>query len=288
MDLSIIIVNYNTRELTLHALESIYASQTEFSYEVILVDNLSSDGSVASIRELHPRVRIIQNDENVGFAKANNQGIALSKGRYVLLLNSDTYVNGDTIQVMATFMEDNPGIGASTCKVVLPDGRLDPACKRGFPTPLAAFFYLSGLSKIFPKSPIFNRYHLGHLDPNEVNLVDAIVGAFMLVRRDVIDAVGLLDESFFMYGEDIDWCFRIREAGWPIYFYPRTQIVHYKGGSSSSRSTRLIREFYRAMLLFYEKHYRTVYHPVIGKIIHIGINFLMFVALGSHLFRQKS
>ena len=279
VDVSVVIVNYNTRAMTLQALESVFTSETVCSYEVILVDNASSDDSVGSVRSVFPNVLIIENRTNVGFATANNQGIRISSGRYVLLLNSDTRLEIDTMQSMVAFMDEQPMAGVSGCKVLLPDGRLDAACKRGFPTPLTSLFYVSGVARLFPRSAVLNRYHMGHLSADDTSPVDAVVGAFMLVRRNVIDQVGLLDEEFFMYGEDIDWCYRIKQAGWQVYYYPRAQIMHYKGGSSPRRPPWLVREFYRAMLLFYKKHYQHVYNPIVSIAVNAGIGLAMSLAL---------
>lgn len=200
MDLSILIVNYNTCQLTVDCLRSVFASETEYTYEVILIDNNSKDESIQTIRELFPRVKLIENTENTGFAKANNQGMEVAEGRYMLLLNSDTIIQQDTIQTMVAFMDYNPIIGASGCKIVLPDGSLDKACKRGFPTPSASFYYAFGLSKLFPNKPEFNQYQLGYLNPDVEYPVDCLVGAFMLVRRETIEQVGGLDETFYVRG----------------------------------------------------------------------------------------
>lgn len=271
MDVSIIIVNYNTPKLTVDAIDSILSSQTKYSFEIIVVDNHSSDHSVQLIKERFPEVKLIVNEENVGFAKANNQGINLSNGRYILLLNSDTIVKEDTIEKMIEFMDKNRQVGASGCKVLLPNGKLDQACHRGFPTPKASFYYLVGLSKLFPKSPRFNQYHLGYMNFDEPHPIDCLVGAFMLVRREVIEQVGLLDENFFMYGEDIDWCYRIKQAGWEIYYCPSTSIIHYKGASSKKKPFKIVYEFHRAMFLFHKKHYSKKYSFIINSLVYIGI-----------------
>ncbi|KIL38740.1 glycosyl transferase family 2 [Gordoniibacillus kamchatkensis] len=277
MDLSILIVNYNTRELTLQALRSVYASKTAYTYEVILIDNASRDDSVAAIAAEFPQVRLIANSENVGFAKANNQGMRMAQGRYMLLLNSDTEIQPDTLKIMVTFMETHPEVGASGCKVVLPDGSLDKACKRGFPTPSASFFYAFGFSKLFPKIPAFNQYQLGYLNPDDEYPVDCLVGAFMLVRAETIRQVGMLDEQFFMYGDDVDWCYRIKQAGWVNYYYPRTSILHHKRASWRKKPTRMIYEFHRAMYLFHRKHYWKKYSFLVnGAVVAgIGVKFLL-------------
>jgi len=281
MDLSIIVLNYNTCQLTLDALESVYASKTIYQYEVIVVDNNSTDNSVIEIQNQYPQVILIQNKDNLGFAKGNNQGIKASNGRYILLLNSDTIIQPDTLDIMLRFMDNSPSVGASGCKLVLTDGNLDKACKRGFPTPSASFYYAFGISKLFPNNPRYNQYQLSYMDENQDYPVDCLVGAFMMVRRETIDQVGLLDEDFFMYGEDIDWCYRIKEAGWGIHYYPYTQILHLKGASSRRKPFKIIYEFHRAMYLFHKKHYQRRYNFIINSLVYTGIfvKFLLSVAL---------
>ncbi|WP_040952381.1 glycosyltransferase family 2 protein [Gorillibacterium massiliense] len=279
MDLSIIIVSYNTIELTLNALQSVFNSATSYQFEVFVVDNASEDGSPAAIKERYPQVRLLTNDQNLGFSKANNQAIRLTCGRYVLLLNSDTVVHQETLDVMLRYMDAHHDVGAAGCKVILPDGSLDKACKRGFPTPSASFYYAFGFSKFFPKAPRFNGYQLGYLNPDESYPVDCLVGAFMLVRRETIDQVGMLDEAFFMYGEDIDWCYRIKEAGWVVYYYPQTSIIHYKRASSRAKPVPIIYAFHEAMLLFHRKHYRQRYPFYINGLVYAGIYVKLGLAL---------
>ncbi|WP_372009574.1 glycosyltransferase family 2 protein [Paenibacillus chitinolyticus] len=271
MDLSIIIVSFNTRQITLNCLQSIYSSIVGYTFEVFLVDNSSTDGTTTAVMNTFPKVRIIKNKTNVGFSRANNQGIKEADGRYILLLNSDTILKRDTLQIMLDFMQASPEVGASGCKVVLPNGTLDKACKRGFPTPSASFYYAFGIARLFPDIPRFNGYQLSHLNPDEEYPVDCLVGAFMLVRRETIDEVGLLDEEFFMYGEDVDWCYRIKQAGWQIYYYPRTEITHYKGASSRRKPFKIIYEFHRAMFLFHRKHYKRKYSFLTNVAVYIGI-----------------
>ncbi|MCD1259511.1 glycosyltransferase family 2 protein [Paenibacillus athensensis] len=271
MDISILIVSFNTRKLTLECLQSVYASQTEYEFEVTVIDNDSSDDSVSQIRKHFPQVRVIANRQNVGFAKANNQGIALANGRYVLLLNSDTTVEADTLQKMTDFMEEHPHAGAGGCRVDLPDGSLDKACKRGFPTPSASFYYAFGIARLFPRVPRFNQYQLGYLDPQQTHKIDCLVGAFMLVRKAVIDQIGPLDEQFFMYGEDIDWCYRIKQAGWDVYYYPGTRIIHHKGASSRRKPLKIVYEFHRAMAIFHNKHYSSRYPFWINGLVYTGV-----------------
>lgn len=279
IDASIIIVNYNTRQLTLDCLASVYASQSSYQYELIVIDNASHDCSVEAIREAYPDVQLIANQNNTGFAVANNQGMEIAKGRYVLLLNSDTVVQPDTLHTMIYFMDRHPEMGASGCKVILPDGSLDKACKRGFPTPSASFYYAFGISRLFPDRPKFNQYQLGHLSPDDEYPVDCLVGAFMLVRRETIEQVGGLDETFFMYGEDIDWCYRIKEAGWGIFYYPRTYIVHYKGGSARRKPLKITYEFHRAMWVFHRKHYAKKYNRLTNTAVWMGISLKFTLSL---------
>jgi GT2 family glycosyltransferase len=285
MDLSIIIVNYRTRELTLACIASVYASITSYDFEIILIDNASHDGMIAAANEQFPEVITIANTDNLGFSKANNQGIRIAQGRYVLLLNSDTIVQQDTLQTMLRFMDENPTVGASGCKIVLPDGSLDKACKRGFPTPSASFYYAFGFSKLFPNIPRFNQYQLGYLDPDQSYPIDSLVGAFMLIRREAIEQVGMLDEEFFMYGEDIDWCYRIKQAGWVNYYYPQTQIVHHKGASSRRKPYKIIYEFHRAMILFHNKHYRQKYSWLTNAIVYTGVGMKFVLSLARNKLR---
>lgn len=271
MDLSIIIVSYNTRDLTIDCLNSVFDSDTEYTYEVIVVDNDSRDDSVPAIKEQFPQVRLIENHANTGFAKANNQAMEIAHGRYMLLLNSDTIVQPGTLQTMLAYMEEHPAVGASGCKVILPDGSLDKACRRGFPTPSASFYYAFGLSRLFPDNPRFNQYHLSYLDPNDTYPVDCLVGAFMLLRQETFAQVGGLDETFFMYGEDIDWCYRIKQAGWEIHYHPATYIVHYKGASSRRKPMKIIYEFHRAMWVFHRKHFKRRYSWFTNMAVFSGI-----------------
>lgn len=279
MDLSIIIVNFNTEKLTLDCLKSIYKSVTSYNIEVFVVDNASSDSSVEAINKHFPQVNLIQNNENVGFSKANNQAIKLSIGRYVLLLNSDTILNKDTLQAMISYMDEQPSVGASGCEVNLSNGQLDKACHRGFPTPEASFYYMSGLAKKFPNNPKYNLYHKSYLNMKEIHEIDCLVGAFMMVRKEVVEQVGMLDETFFMYGEDIDWCYRIKESGWKITYNPTVSIIHYKGASSKKKPYKIVYEFHRAMYIFHKKHYEKKYSFIENNCIYAGIAIKFLVEL---------
>ncbi|TVX89397.1 glycosyltransferase family 2 protein [Paenibacillus agilis] len=279
MDLSIIIVNYNTKQLTLNCVASVLESETEYTYEIILVDNASKDDTVVAVKQQYPCVHLIENKDNLGFSKANNQGMHVAKGRYVLLLNSDTIVQPDTFDIMIRFMDENPKVGSAGCKVVLPDGSLDKACKRGFPTPAATFYYVSGISKRYPNSPKYNAYHRGDLDENGSYPIDCLVGAFMMVRREAIEQVGMLDEDYFMYGEDVDWCYRIQQAGWVNYYHAATSILHLKRASSRNKPYKITYEFHRAIYLLHKKNFAKYYPWWVNAFMYTGIVVKTAVAL---------
>jgi GT2 family glycosyltransferase len=223
--------------------------------ETIVVDNDSVDGSVEHIRHHFPEVRLIANADNRGFARANNQAIREARGKYVLLLNPDTILEKDTLTQCFGFMEKKPGCGAVGVKMIDGEGKFLPESKRGFPTPFTSLMRLTGLSRLFPESRIFNQYNLGYLDEDEINEVDVLCGAFMFIRKEALDRVGLLDEAFFMYGEDIDLSYRIQQGGYRIFYLPTTTIVHFKGESTKKSSLRYYSTFYSAMAIFAKKHY---------------------------------
>lgn len=279
MLLSIIIVSYNTRELLKNCIESIYMTYLKNNLEILVVDNGSSDGSPAMVREEFGNVILIESKENLGFAKANNIAVKRSKGDYILLLNPDTIVTEACLDKCVSYMDKHKNIGVLGCKVILPDGRLDLACRRSFPTPEVSFYRMTGLSKLFPKNKRIGQYNLTYLDENETYEVDSVVGAFMMVRREVVEQVGMLDEDYFMYGEDIDWCYRIKQAGWKVVYYHEAEIVHYKGASGGKKNPRIIREFYRAMYFFYKKHYKSKYSFITTGLIYLGITLKLMLSL---------
>jgi N-acetylglucosaminyl-diphospho-decaprenol L-rhamnosyltransferase len=262
-DLAVVIVSYNVRDLIRACLRSIEGARSNLGVDVWVVDNGSSDGSVDLIRKEFPRVKVRETGRNVGFARANNlvlkeilaQAAPREMPRYVLLLNPDTEVPPSALAEMLAFMDAHPEAGAAGPKLVLSDGSLDLACRRSFPTPSVAFYRLFGLSRLFPRSRQFGRYNLTYLDPDDVAEVDSVVGAFMLVRGEVLRTVGLLDESFFMYGEDLDWSLRIKQAGWRVLYNGRTTVLHHKRASSRQRNVQSLLAFYQAMLIFFRKHY---------------------------------
>lgn len=290
VDLAIVIVNYNTREDLDRCLGSIARSEGDFSRVVIVVDNASTDGSAEMVRAKHPWVdRLIVTDHNGGYAYANNIGLrALGFGeeaptnslpRYVLLLNPDTILPPTALKEMLDFMDRSPDVGAAGPKLVRQDGRLDLACRRSFPTPAVSFYRMVGLSKLFPSSPRFGRYNMTFLDPDLETDVDAVVGAFMLMRAEALQEAGLLDEAFFMYGEDLDLCYRIKEKGWRIVYHPQVTVVHVKGASSRKASRRAIAAFYDAMRIFHNKHYRASTPALVNVLIDLGISAFKAFAL---------
>lgn len=254
-DLSIIVVNYNVQHFLRQTLDSINRASSDINTEVFVVDNNSIDGSVNMVIQDFPQVKLIANKDNPGFSKANNQAILQSKGKYILLLNPDTVLQEDTLKKCFSFMESHPEAGAVGAKMLDGSGQFLPESKRGFPSPWVSFCKATGLSSIFKKSKTFNQYHLGYLDENETNEIDVLCGAFMFMRKSVIDEVGMLDEAFFMYGEDIDLSYRIKEAGYKIYYFPETQLIHFKGESTKKSSVNYVRVFYQAMIIFAKKHF---------------------------------
>ncbi len=277
VDLSIIIINYCTYDLTKQAIESIINKDYSFDYEIIIVDNASDDDSIPKLKEdfqyelKEGLINFIINTENNGFAYANNLALKTIKSTYVLLLNSDTIIIKDCLNECLQYMEANKNIGALGCKIKLPDGSLDKACRRSYPDVHVSFYRMTGLSKLFPQSKRFAKYNLTYLDENGTYNVDSLSGAFMLLRSEVVNHVGLLDEEFFMYGEDIDYCYRIKEAGWKVVYYGEAEIIHYKGASSKKQETKLLYEFYKSMHIFYNKHYQEQYPWIITIITYTGI-----------------
>jgi hypothetical protein len=280
-DLSIIIVNYNTCDLLRACLTSIYNSQGHLSFEVIVIDNASTDGSVMMVEAEFPHVELIVSRLNGGYAYANNLGLRKAgfnedgslrpeAPRYALLLNPDTVLPPAALNDMVLFLETHPEAGAAGPKLVLLDGSLDLACRRAFPTPLVSFYRMAGLSKLFPHSPIFGRYNMTFADPDELLEVDSVVGAFMLVRREAIAQAGLLDETYFMYGEDLDWAYQIKSRRWKIYYNPAVTVTHVKRAASRGSPKAQV-EFYRAMDIFYRKFYAATTPFWLHSLVVLGI-----------------
>jgi len=255
MKLSVIIVNYNVRAYLDQCLRAVLEAMKGIGGEVFVVDNLSTDGSVELVRDSYPGVKLIANVENVGFSRANNQAIRLAQGEYVLLLNPDTVVGEDVFDKVIAFMDTHQKAGGLGVKMVDGTGRFLPESKRGLPTPSVAFYKIIGLARMFPRSRVFGRYHLGHLAEDDTARIEILSGACMFLRKKTLDQVGLLDESFFMYGEDIDLSYRITLGGYDNYYFPEARILHYKGESTKKSSVNYVFVFYNAMAIFAQKHF---------------------------------
>jgi N-acetylglucosaminyl-diphospho-decaprenol L-rhamnosyltransferase len=281
LDLGIVIVNWNTRDLLRKCLKSLEASDPSVTRRVIVVDNAGSDGSVAMVKAEFPTIEVIASPVNGGFSQGNNLGLralgfdpafrtTTDVPRYALLLNPDTVLPPDALRRMIDRMDADPVIAIAGPRLVMPDGKLDPACRRSFPTPEVSLWRMTGLSKLFPKSKRFGRYNVTYLDEHLETEVDCVVGAFMMVRREAIDRVGLLDEAFWMYGEDIDWAFRIKQAGWKTLYYPKVTVLHVKR-AASRQNPRARVEFQRASLIFYRKHYAATTPRLLHLAVLIGL-----------------
>ncbi len=277
--LSIIIVNYNVKEFLEQALQAIDKATVNLDAEVLVVDNHSVDESVKMVRTHYPWVHLIVNEQNVGFAAANNQALREARGEYLLLLNPDTLVQEDTFTTMIGYLDEHPKVGMAGCKILNPDGTLQLACRRSFPTLRVALPKIFGLSRLFPGSRFFGKYNLTYLDPDVETDVDAVSGSFMMVRQEAMKQVGLLDESFFMYGEDLDWCYRFKQAGWEVKYVPETKIIHYKGESSKFAAFDSFITFYRAMDLFVRKHFGSRWMFIFHFFIRLGIFFRATIGL---------
>jgi GT2 family glycosyltransferase len=255
MELSVIIVNYNVRYFLEQCLVSVFVALRGIEGEVWVVDNASTDGSVEMVKLKFTGVKLIANEKNLGFSKANNQALKLAQGKYILLLNPDTVVQEDTFRQCISFMEMHPDAGGLTVKMIDGKGHYLPESKRGFPSPWASFCKVFGLTSLFPTSRYFARYYLGHLDKNTTQTIEILPGAYMFLRAEALQKAGLLDEQFFMYGEDIDLSYRILQCGYKNYYFPNCQIIHYKGESTKKGSLNYVLVFYKAMILFAQKHF---------------------------------
>ncbi len=264
-------MSYNTRDLLRVCLRSVLASELANGLEAIVVDNCSSDGSADMVEAEFPTVRTMRSPRNGGFAFGNNQGLRVAQGRYVLLLNPDTETPPEALPTLVSFMDDHPEAGVCGPRLVRADGGLDLACRRSFPTPEVSFYRIFGLSKLFSNSPRFARYNLTYLDEHKLAEVDSVVGACMMVRSEAMQQAGLLDEQYFMYGEDLDWAYRIKQLGWKVYYNPAATILHYKRESARQRPVKTITEFYRAMIIFHRKHYAIRTFFLLNWLIVLGI-----------------
>ncbi|OGH10234.1 MAG: hypothetical protein A2152_00510 [Candidatus Levybacteria bacterium RBG_16_35_6] len=289
-DLSIIIVSYNTSDLITKCLDSIKDTVRKVSYEVFVIDNASSDDSVKVIKE-HVRedksknVHFVENDRNLGFSAANNKAMGKAIGRYILFLNPDTVVYPKTLDYMVKFMDENKNVGAATCELIMPNGEIDDASHRGFPTPWNSFCHFSGLSKVLPHSRLFSGYSQGWKNLKKTHQIDALAGAFMMTRREAGDETGWWDEDYFFYGEDLNFCYELIKKGWKIMYVPEVSILHYKGVSGGLKKVsreittadietkkRATKARFDAMKIFYKKNYEDKYPKFITKLVMLGIS----------------
>jgi GT2 family glycosyltransferase len=279
MNLSIIIVSFNVSHFLEQCLKSVIKASYSLPVDIYVVDNHSGDNSVSMVQKLFPQVKLIVNNENRGFSKANNQAILLSESDYILLLNPDTVIEEETLTRTLTFMETHPDAGGLGIKMIDGYGHFLPESKRGLPTPWASFCKMSHLSQLFRRSAFFNQYYAGWLGDDEINRIEVLAGAFMLLRRNVLDRIGLLDEDFFMYGEDIDLSYRITKAGYHNYYFPEARMIHYKGESTRKSSLNYVKLFYGAMLIFARKHFAGKNEWLLSLFILPGVYFRAAIAM---------
>ena len=283
---SICIVTYKVRDLLRDCLNSL-AEATRLDYEVIVVDNGSQDGVVEMLRSEYPSVEVVENDQNLGFTRPMNQAMRLSRGKYLILLNPDTLVQPEALDTLVTFMQDHPEVGICGPKVLNRDGSLQKPCRRGESRPWAVFTYFSGLSSLFPKSKLFGEYLMNYMDEDQAHPVAGVSGSCMLVRRETFNQIGYMDERFFAYQEDADYCYRARQAGWQIYYLPQARIIHYGGmGGSRVQPYRSIYEWHRSYFLFYRKNYARDYFFLFNGLYYAAMLFKLIASLLANFLRQ--
>lgn len=286
--LSFCIVTYRVRDLLKDCLDSIYKNPPAIPFEIIVVDNHSGDGTLGMLRELYPQVQVVENSCNEGYTRPMNQALRLSKGRYLVQLNPDTVVNPGAFDYLAAFMEDHPRVGICTPKVLNRDGTLQKQCRRSAARPWEAFTYFSGLSRRFPRNPVLARYLMTYLDENEMNEVEAVSGSCMVIRRSVVEQIGYLDELFFAYQEDADFCFRARQAGWQVFYVPQAQITHYGGhGGSQVEVYRSIYQWHRSYFLYYRKHLARDYVFLLNWLFYGLMGAKLVLSLSTTLLRKE-
>lgn len=282
VDLSVSIVNYNTKEFLRKCLKSIYENTHKISFEAFVVDNNSKDGSTKMVKKEFPQVNLIENEMNVGFAKANNQAIKKSSSRYILLLNSDTIILPNSLDMMKSFMDHHPQTGALGCKLLNPDMTLQPSC-REFPSFMTLLFESTFLDQLFPSNKTIGRYKLSSWNHNETREVDQPMGACLMVRKKTVEEIGLLDEGFYMFFEEVDWCYRIKKRDWKIYFLPKAKVIHYGGRSVGKINFKMFFSWHKSRYRFFKKRYLKV-SPFVLKTILIGCTLLQPIIILTALY----
>ena len=277
-EISIVIVNYNVKHFLEQCLMAIEKARHNLNIEIIVVDNASVDGSQTMVKKKFPNVILIENHQNLGFAKANNKALKIARGNYILILNPDTLIQEDTLLVLKNFLDEHPDVSAAGCKLINPDGSFQVASRRSIPTPWVAFTKIVGLSRVFPKSKLFGRYNMTYVSPDLASEVDVLSGSLMMVRSDILKKVGYFDEDYFMYGEDIDLCYKIKKIGGKIYYTPRTKAIHYKGESTKIGEFSYITNFYTSMLIFIDKHFKDHYSIFVKLLLKTGIYLRAYIA----------
>lgn len=289
LDLSIVISTFNTKGLLKKTLLSVYRTFKDITFEIIVVDDASGDGSADMVRKYFPKANVITNKNNLGYSKSYNLGTKISNGKYILHLNSDVQFLGNlSFNEIISFMKSRPDVGIAGCKVLKSNGSLDLPCRRSFPTPINIFFQTIGLAKMFPKNKYFGNYYLTYLDDNKITEIDCIMGAFMLIKRDLFKKIGYLDEIFFIYGEDIDFCYRAKNAGWKIVYFPKIKIKHLHGGTTNNFRLRYIWHFHYSMFQYYNKHYLKKNLFPLHIIVYTGIILRLALVLFVNLLNLNS
>jgi GT2 family glycosyltransferase len=284
--LSIIIVNFNAEKLIIRCLQSVYGTAGNLDCEVIVVDNASTDQSVLAIRQNFPKVKLICNEENVGFAKANNQAAKVARGRYLLLLNSDAFVHNGAISTLVEYMASHPDTGAASCRLVYEDGSLQRSCY-SFPTPFTELWQTLWLDRLFPRSPIFGKFRMTYWGYDTYHEVDWVMGAVMTLRSEVIEQVGLFDEEYFMYSEEMDLCYRLKQAGWKINFVPQATVTHLWGGTSRQNKELAFIRLYKSRVLFFRKHYGPIVTAFYKSVLYLGSLIRVIGGTITGLFRKN-
>jgi GT2 family glycosyltransferase len=279
IELSVIVVNYNTACELKSCLQSVILHNQNVSKEVLVIDNASGDNSIKVLSDFLPEIKLIKNNKNIGFSAAVNDGLRRVDSEYILLLNPDTILPPNCLRTQIDFLKANPSVGMLGPKLIRADGNVDHACRRNFPTKSDIIFHLFWLDRLFSCNSRLTHYSMGFKDFDIPGITECISGAFMLLRREAFRDVGYLDERSFMYGEDVDWAFRFRQAGWGIYYYPAVEVLHLKRASSKNRTPEVIRHFYTGNYLYYQKYYQKITHPLVNLFVQIAFIFRMHLSL---------